>query len=1092
MTIHLTLKYEGFIMTNRKKTFTKHLLAGASVAALSVFMGQGAFADTTTISTADATITAGNDITFSGDYVGTVTDGDAVGTGGAVVLGTTTDGVGTLKFAGSSVATGTIGAASHSIKVLEAAGASGKTVSISGNVYATTTTVSGAGALAFAGNLTGTTLNFTADGSVSLANGKTLAAAVTTKTTNTGTLTFAQGATMTGNIGTSTAKLKLVTVSGTTAGTVAASGDIYATTVNFAHNGTLTIADGKTLSAAVTTTTTEEGTVEFAGDATVSGDLGEVDDNILAAVTIGSGDVAAQGNIAAVDVHFADDGSLTIANGKTLQAAVTTETDETGTLTFAQDATVEGDIGEDGTALKLITVNAGAVTSTGSIYATTVNFVEDGSLKIADGETLQAAVTTDMDGDGTLTFAGAATVEGDIGEDGTALKLITVNAGAVTSTGNIAATTVNFAGDGSLQIAASNTLAGDVTTSKNNTGTLTFAGAGTMTGMVGASGAKLKLVTVGNGAVTASDDIYATTVNFAGNNSLTLADNADVTGNITATTGGHGTLVFEGSSVINGSVGVTGTRISKIDINSAAATDVVEFTGDVFAASYDASGATSAATVLIDQGKTLTSTAAITADNAGDGVVYKFGVKEVNGGTDLVGKLASGGAVDLTNSKIALVIDSASGFIAAGNYYKVVDGTGAATLPDAEDITEDSYLLSFTAVRGDDDAITGGDSSEIYALAAVDHSIGSVSSSANINALGTALQAAATGGDSNSQTLLGMLQGSDYSTASEVASALQTLAPDVSGAATNAAFSASNASIHTVSNRMEVARAEMGGQGIAAGSASLQNGAWGQVFGQNQDQDTKDGVNGYQADTAGLAVGFETAINDQTRAGLAFAYGKTDADSLNASTDIDSYQASIYGTYAMDNWYTDAVASYTYNDYNTKRTLFDTSVANADFNGNQYDIRGTFGYNLGETGGIKITPFAGLAYTYLDVDDYTETGSNANLHVKNSSVDVLKSDLGAKFDYPMSSNGVTYNPHVLAAWDYDFIGDQTKTTSNFSSVAGVTFTSKGADVARNTIRLGAGLDVMTQDNMTVSLDYDYEGRTKFDSHAGTVKARFGF
>ena len=97
-----------------------------------------------------------------------------------------------------------------------------------------------------------------------------------------------------------------------------------------------------------------------------------------------------------------------------------------------------------------------------------------------------------------------------------------------------------------------------------------------------------------------------------------------------------------------------------------------------------------------------------------------------------------------------------------------------------------------------------------------------------------------------------------------------------------------------------------------------------------------------------------------------------------------------------------------------------------------------------------------------------------------------------KVAYPITTDSMTYTPRLSAAWYYDLVGDEANTTSNFTSATATTFISKSADVAQNAFKLGLGLDILAQDNVTVSLDYNWEGKEEFDAHTGSLKARFEF
>jgi outer membrane autotransporter protein len=91
---------------------------------------------------------------------------------------------------------------------------------------------------------------------------------------------------------------------------------------------------------------------------------------------------------------------------------------------------------------------------------------------------------------------------------------------------------------------------------------------------------------------------------------------------------------------------------------------------------------------------------------------------------------------------------------------------------------------------------------------------------------------------------------------------------------------------------------------------------------------------------------------------------------------------------------------------------------------------------------------------------------------------------------PFVEGGNTFVPRVSAEYLYDFIGDEAESTGKFAT--GNSFTVKGADVAQSTLRLGAGLTLLTQDNIELSVDYSGDIKADYDSHAGAVKVRVNF
>lgn len=117
------------------------------------------------------------------------------------------------------------------------------------------------------------------------------------------------------------------------------------------------------------------------------------------------------------------------------------------------------------------------------------------------------------------------------------------------------------------------------------------------------------------------------------------------------------------------------------------------------------------------------------------------------------------------------------------------------------------------------------------------------------------------------------------------------------------------------------------------------------------------GISGYEADTAGLALGFDVPLSANFNAGLAFIYGNTEVTSDNKNTvDIDSYQLSAYGSYNASEYFVDGMVSYAQNTYDSRRTLFNGLVAKGDHDGQQYDLRVRAGYPLAISEALRITP----------------------------------------------------------------------------------------------------------------------------------------
>ncbi len=365
-----------------------------------------------------------NGLRFANDGTFTLEDGTDV-TGGDT---TSADDEGTLILKGTSSISGAVGLVAGNRLHEVQGGFTGGISTFGGATNAYTATVMGTGTINFQGNFNGTTLNFLADGTVDMNTGKNITADVTTAADNSGTLSFRGASTVTGNVGASGAALKLIeTGTNLTGKTVEFTGDVFAATVNFAKNGTIAIADTKNMTAAITTTTDNKGTLAgattsvngyletstFTGQigtaaATLkeikAGDSGKTttfqNDIFVTTLSVRDGTVNLNGNLTGT-LTFDNDGLVQVADGKNV-GKVTTGTDGTGTLTFLGATTTGGNIGTVGPVTHLKAVNFNGTTNLGhSVRADTITIAS------TTASTVTLSSSVNMNGDLVLNGAGA-------------------------------------------------------------------------------------------------------------------------------------------------------------------------------------------------------------------------------------------------------------------------------------------------------------------------------------------------------------------------------------------------------------------------------------------------------------------------------------------------------------------------------------------------------------------------------------------------------------------------------------------------------------------------------------------------------------
>lgn len=855
--------------------------------------------------------------------------------------------------------------------------------------------------------------------------------------------------------------------------------------------------------------------------------------NYINDIDAGVGTIVLNGNILrpandtdGVEITFntsvtTGDGNVDVGDGVTIDGLVTAADVGDGDLRFLGSAVVTSTIGASHIgSIDLDTAEADDIVEVqgSTVDADVIKFTDDATLKLSGtatalGANVTTAITTGTDGEGTIEFAGGGrhtTPTGqNIGVETTGqLKAVNVSgSGATLVVGanlytdsmllsNGAA--VEFTGTGAEDFHAT------VTTATDNTGAINFIGTATVEGDLGSSSAKLLQVSFGDSATVEGTDITASTVILDNTATiLTLNDGSDITAAITSDEGnaitGRGTLRTSGGHTFNGQIGSASAMIGTLDLDADVASKTVTFNDDIYTDNWDSAGMGAAtAIVVLDEDVTVNVDENIAAGATGSETIT-FNFDDDSNASIKLGKASS--TANFASITVGAAVDNPDDYVAAGARV-IIETEGDVTIPAATaTVTETDYIFDYTFAQSSDtndveltitranpyNAATTNETNDVAVGAALE-TIGAANSEVG-KTTETALQAIFGRLDATQTVAADANQGAQY-----VTDTLETLTPKVDGGNVIALNNVQNQALATVSDRLASVR--LAEQGIATGGAFEDNAVWVQGFGGSADQDDRDGVRGYTADSYGFAIGGDTQVNDRSRVGIAFSYANTDVDSYLGDSDIDTYQATVYADYDAGDWYAEGLIGVGFNDYETTRTTYGTSgVASGDSDGLQYTVKVEGGYRLPLDGGLNLTPVGSLQYTHVDQDDYTETGSTSTtpiLTVNPDDISKFEIGLGAKVDYPITDGGITYVPELRAKYVYDIVGDEVETTSNFVGVTGTSFKTQGFDAQQHSFNFGAGLAIHAQNNITVSFDYDLEAKADYDAHTGAIKAKFAF
>ncbi|WP_286977706.1 autotransporter domain-containing protein [Pseudomonas sp.] len=321
---------------------------------------------------------------------------------------------------------------------------------------------------------------------------------------------------------------------------------------------------------------------------------------------------------------------------------------------------------------------------------------------------------------------------------------------------------------------------------------------------------------------------------------------------------------------------------------------------------------------------------------------------------------------------------------------------------------------------------------------------------------------------------------------------------------------ATQSSMYAITQVQNIAGTHLGhlrgeSSGVSTGEGPANSGLWGQAFGGTAHRDESDDVAGYRARYNGLVIGADGQVNDKWRAGGLFSYTQTSTDNNDdnkgSSADVDAYGLFAYASYSADPWYLDLSAGAVQHQFDTKRRIDFNGVsdtATASHDGMQYTAAAQAGYpiDLGDSmGNATLTPIAGMSYSTLRQDNYTEKGgAGTALFVDADNLYSLKSDLGAKLERNFDTDYGRLTPYARLTWQHEYRDSGLQSAANFiGDTSGVTrFISAGPDAVEDTGVLSLGLTLLNSDNLQVSARYTGEVGDGFNANTGDVQLRWDF
>jgi YVTN family beta-propeller protein/autotransporter-associated beta strand protein len=249
---------------------------------------------------------------------------------------------------------------------------------------------------------------------------------------------------------------------------------------------------------------------------------------------------------------------------------------------------------------------------------------------------------------------------------------------------------------------------------------------------------------------------------------------------------------------------------------------------------------------------------------------------------------------------------------------------------------------------------------------------------------------------------------------------------------------------------------------------------------------------GYDFTTGGVSLGLDYRLTKNIAVGFSLGYARTWTNLTgNGNIDVNSGRAGIYATYFQGGFYLSGYAGGAYSSYDARRDALGGEASGSTSSG-EFDSYAGAGYDF-HCGRLTFGPIASLAYTYVGLSAYTESGSLAPLQIVSQSQDSLRTNLGMSGSYACQVGRVQLRPSLRASWQHEFLYSALPIDSQFASGAGGIFTVQGPALGHDSALIDAGIDLQWTPTVGTYFGYDgLLGRGNYDSNGVVCSVQLDF
>jgi uncharacterized protein with beta-barrel porin domain len=265
-------------------------------------------------------------------------------------------------------------------------------------------------------------------------------------------------------------------------------------------------------------------------------------------------------------------------------------------------------------------------------------------------------------------------------------------------------------------------------------------------------------------------------------------------------------------------------------------------------------------------------------------------------------------------------------------------------------------------------------------------------------------------------------------------------------------------------------------------NALPQWGAWGGGIGGFGTIGAQQPVGGVTYNAGGFAAGLDRMITPATRLGVTAGYtsGTQWVSGFAGQSKSDTFNVGLYGNYAQDKVYADALVGYAYSGNQMWRPIsipgLQPRTALGQTGANQFygQLESGYRFDLGTVANAFVTPFARLqAYTGTQ-NAFTETGAQSlNLSIAQQTTNSLRSVLGAQLGGAMDLGWrEKLAMQFRLGWSHEYADVGRPVTATLAGAPAMPFTTWGVSPQRDGVVLGLSASTAIADATSVYLRYE--------------------